>query len=352
MFDAMCAAPIPRRLYRVFGLSVSSTIELPELDEGDATAPVDVWIDHGAVTVPDPGTRSAVTTIGADAFMLAIGDVGRFLIQDGQMITVASATGASDANVRLFLLGSAMGILLHQRRILPLHANAVELGDEAVAFLGHPGAGKSTLAAAFHDAGYRVLSDDVCAITTRSDRFMVEPGIPRLRLWRDALERSGRVVDDHPRAFDTLDKYTVATDRARRGVALPLRAVYLLERQEAGRGDLSIDRLTGVAAVRALIENTYRGGYISQVGDPAKHVQACAALAAAVPVYRLRRPWSADAIAPSIATLLEHAQGRPAASISGVSATGASHEARDRSPAQDRRTIALDHGGPFPTRRR
>ena len=46
-----------------------------------------------------------------------------------------TAPGASSRNVRVFLLGSAFGALLHQRGLLPLHANAVEVDGRAVATL-------------------------------------------------------------------------------------------------------------------------------------------------------------------------------------------------------------------------
>ena len=75
-----------------------------------------------------------------------------------------SADNVPDANIRLYLLGSAMGVLLHQRGLLPLHANAVEIDGKAFAFMGASGSGKSTLAAWFHDHGYRIIADDVCAV--------------------------------------------------------------------------------------------------------------------------------------------------------------------------------------------
>ena len=79
-------------------------------------------------------------------------------------------------------------MILHQRSLLPLHANAMVVEGRAIGFMGHPGAGKSTLAAWFHDRGFDVLADDVCVVTPGPDgRPLAHPGIPRLRLWREAL---------------------------------------------------------------------------------------------------------------------------------------------------------------------
>src|SRR5258708_39789946 len=81
-----------------------------------------------------------------------------------------------------------MGAIFHQRGLLPLHANAIEVGGQAVAFVGPSGAGKSTLAAYFRDRGYRVLCDDVWVVSFGSDgEPLAWPGVPRVKLWGDAL---------------------------------------------------------------------------------------------------------------------------------------------------------------------
>ena len=46
--------------------------------------------------------------------------VGRYRIEAGNRITVESEPGVPERNVRLFLLGSAFGVLLHQRGLLPV----------------------------------------------------------------------------------------------------------------------------------------------------------------------------------------------------------------------------------------
>jgi hypothetical protein len=53
----------------------------------------------------------------------------------------------------------------------------------AIAFVGGPGAGKSTTAACFALRGFSVLSDDVSAIDNHGDGFSVRPAYPHLRLW-------------------------------------------------------------------------------------------------------------------------------------------------------------------------
>lgn len=291
--------------YRLFGLHLRSSIPLPELEPAADRRVDAIEIRIGTVTADHAATDThwlAPTPAGA---ILCVADVGRFRIRDGREIVVDPDPAASARNVRLFLLGSAMGVLLHQRRILPLHANAIDIDGGAVAFMGQSGAGKSTLAAAFHDSGRGILSDDVCAVIHDGTTFVAQAGIPRLRLWRDAVERSGRAVDAYERAFDALDKYTVGTNRDARPAALPLKAIYLLDRNDSGAGP-EIRTLSGISAVQALIENTYRGSFIPMCGDPRAHFETCLALSRAVPVFVLSRPWDADSIDATMAHVERH----------------------------------------------
>lgn len=292
--------------YWLFGLALRCDFALPELDPRADVGAATIEIRAGRVAeTADDGTPQQLVAT-SDGAILTIAGIARFHIRDGREIVVDPHPSASERDVRLFLLGSAMGALLHQRGSLPLHANGVDIGGKATAFLGHSGAGKSTLAAAFHDAGYGLLSDDVCVVERNGDGFVAQPGIPRLRLWRDAIERSGRDTVDHERAFDAIDKYTVQTAAARRSDALPLGAIFLLTRHEDAGQDFAIRRLAGAEAIRALMENTYRGSFIEQVGDPRRHFETCIQLSRAVPIFELRRPWDQARIGAVIAHVERH----------------------------------------------
>ena len=292
-------------LYAVFGLVFRSELPLPELPPAPAEAAADVDIRSGAVGMPMEG--SAGYSVTKEGTLLRVADVGLFLVRDGREIVVEAAPGASERNVRLFLLGSALGALLHQRGLLPLHANAIEMDGKAVAFSGHSGAGKSTIAAWFHDRGHRILSDDVCVIGFDADgRALAYPGIPRLRLWREALEASGRDADEYHRSFDALDKYDVPSER-RTLDPLPLAAIYLLRQAEEGVDGPSIERLQGVDCVETVIANTYRGAYLRTIGRTGEHLAACLRISRQVPVFRATRLWGFDRFDEQAQLLSDHA---------------------------------------------
>jgi hypothetical protein len=290
--------------YALFGLELASELPLPGFPEADGRGET-VEARFAPVAPPREGQVAAVD----GALLLDVPDVARFRIAHGREILIDPAPGASERNLRVFLLGSAMGALLHQRGVLPLHANAVEIGGRAVAFLGRSGAGKSTLAAWFADRGHRILCDDVCAVTL-DDRGapLVLPGVPRLRLWADALVSAGRDSADYERSFDGQEKYDVPAASAAADRPLALAACYVLARVGEGEGEGErIDRLAGAAAVDALVANTYRGRFATMLGLTGEHLRRCLAVAGAVPIHSASRRWGRGCFEEQASRLADHA---------------------------------------------
>ena len=290
--------------YSVFGLRVRSSLPLPELFPAFGEDQPDVTIAIGPTLGSGDFAPGLTATEGG--IVLGIQDIGRFTISGGTEILLEPIAGVRDRNLRLYLLGSAFGALLHQRGILPLHANAIEIDGQAVAFMGESGAGKSTLAAWFHDRGHRIVADDVCAIMFDDDgRPITLPGLPRFRLWQQALEASGRTAAGLARSYaDDWDKFDVPVDAGTAvSTRLPLGAIYVLE-----RGDqFNVRRVEGVVAAEAVISHTYRGRYVAAVKQERAHWDACVRLARQVPVFGVSRPWTLDLLDDSSKQILAHA---------------------------------------------
>lgn len=297
--------------YDVFGLRVRSEVPLPDLVPAlGAAREADVTITQGAV-VPPPADAPMVwglTGTGHRA-VLTVPDIARFEVTGGARILVDADEGAGAADVRLFLLGSAFGALLHQRGLLPLHANAIRIGDTAAAFMGRSGAGKSTMAAAFLDRGFALLADDVCVVVVGDDgRPMAQPGLPRLRLWRDAVEATGRNADELEIAFAGQQKYVVSTQKVQSTCPAPLGRIYLLDRLPDGEKGQVIRRLTGMEAVSAVMANIYRGHYLKLLGGSEGNYRQCLQLVRTVPVFSVQRQWGHEVMDEQIRAIARHAR--------------------------------------------
>lgn len=251
--------------HTAFGLTIASQFPLPELPRHAAGANPDVRIRLGEVAPTLPESRQIEHGVSARPGALLIDfETARFLVTDGREIVVQPGPDAADGDVRAYLLGSAMGALLHQRGLLPLHANAIEIDGRAIAFAGPSGAGKSTLAAYFRARGRRLLCDDVCAVTFDANGgALAWPGVPRIKLWGDALTAFGFRSGELEKVVNWEDKFSLPLTLEAPAAALPLARIYLLNATQA---EPRVERLTGAAAFDALASNIYRSEFAAPLG--------------------------------------------------------------------------------------
>ena len=173
--------------YRVYGISVDSEMELPELFPVEADEP-DVSIRYGDVLtqLPEVKTSGVLYQAAPLDFLLRLKNVGAFRVQKGNSITIEPAAHSLPEEIRLFLLGSVMGALLHQRGMLPIHGGAIAIKDGALIITGNSAVGKSTLVATLAERGFPFLTDDIAVIESDEKEILqLHPGIPQLKLWKD-----------------------------------------------------------------------------------------------------------------------------------------------------------------------
>jgi hypothetical protein len=295
-------------LYSLYGLTIASDLVLPELARAPQGQAPDVRIRLGRLADGLP-TEPGLHRLGPST-LLNIAEAGRYCCVGPDELRVEPLPGVPDGNVRLFLLGSALSLVLHRRGLLPLHGNAVAIDGRAFVFLGPSGSGKSTLAAWFHDRGYPIVADDVAVVAFDPEgRAQVPPGLPRLRLWRDVVERTGRDAATLQRSFaadDDYDKFDVPASAMTDG-PLALAGVLLLERGEA----TSLNGVSGAAAVATLFANIYRGEFLS--GDAgAVQWRNCVRVARDHRIMTWRRRWSVGGYDEEVERLLSLLRATPA----------------------------------------
>ena len=287
--------------YGVHGLVIASEFALPELEPRQrrpVNAP-DVRIAMGAISeLPARTTELPYLDAEHGQALLKIPGAGRFLVQDGRNVVVEPDDDADPSVVRLFLLGSVIGLLCHQRGLLPLHASAVEIDGEAVAFVGIQGQGKSTMAAhCLAHAPARLVADDILVVSFDAmGRPWAHPGMPSVKLWRDALAALGRGVESLRPDWLRADKFHMPVMDCLVQAPVPLMRVYVLE-SDADAGAGTITPLTGVAAAANLIAHTYRVEYLDAAEQRPTHFSTSTRLARSVQVMRLARRRALEEVA-------------------------------------------------------
>ena len=200
-----------------------------------------------------------------------------------------SVPAADDDDVRVFLLASVFGALLHQRDDLVLHGSTVAAGEASVAFLGRSGAGKSTLAAALRHQGHATLSDDLCVVRADAGgRMLAHPGFPQAKLWLDSLEKLDLSPEGLRRIRRKLEKRAVPLGADFVARPLPLRKLYVLVPHN--RDEISITEVSGPRKFLILKQQTYRFGFLAGIDEKVGHFQLALRLAQQLPLCVVRRP--------------------------------------------------------------
>jgi len=170
---------------------------LPDCPAGSAAWSVSRVADAGAGrdflpfhTWQSPAGQQVMSAARCgEAYLLSFPGLARFAIDfAGRRIAAQALAGCADITLSHLLLDQVLPrAVCHQGRPV-LHASAVLLNDgRAIAFTGPTGRGKSTLAAAFHRAGFPVLTDDCLLLQPQDEGLIAIPAYPSLRLWPDSL---------------------------------------------------------------------------------------------------------------------------------------------------------------------
>ncbi|MFJ7934430.1 aldolase [Sporosarcina sp. NPDC096371] len=279
-------------VYKAFGLTISSEIFLPELSQlsgvGNGTDVVIEYADLSLVWAQYTGSAKHFV-IKKDWLLFRVPESAIFLIQHGRKILVSPMNGADEDEIRLYMLGTCMGAILLQRKILPLHGSAIAIDGKAYAFVGDSGAGKSTLATAFLKKGYHLLSDDVIPVTLNHANVpIVTPAYPQQKLWLESLDHFGMESTDYQPLFVRDTKFAIPVESQFATEPLPLAGIF-----ELVKGDhleICIQPIEKMQRFNTLYTHTYRN-FILQRSDLLEwHFELSSKMMNKIHIHQISRP--------------------------------------------------------------
>ncbi|ABM04375.1 Hpr(Ser) kinase/phosphatase [Psychromonas ingrahamii 37] len=274
--------------YRIFDLVISTPFVCSELIEA-IPQQADVVIDYGHIAndLSIIEKQKLKWQVNKNQVLLKIPDAGKYLIENGETITIEPEENTSLDIIKLFLLGSALGAIQHQRQRLTLHASAFTKCDHTILLCGQSGAGKSTTANALIQQGFQLLSDDLAVIDFLDGDAFVTPAYPQSKLWQDAAEKLSIEYKNFHRVRDELDKYRIPINN--NFCNRPKKITHIINLQLSDIELAKINSLTVFEQLGVLKIHSYRKKYFT-LEQAQGNFQACAALVDLVPVTQITRP--------------------------------------------------------------
>lgn len=271
--------------YQAFGLGIHSEFALFDLSVQEVTQDVAIVEDKIDITIEEE-TSYPYIKLSPQEVIFLIKDVGRFRISHGCQIVVDPDLNADRGEVQRYLVGPAMVFLLYQRNHLVLHASAVNMYGQGIAFLGDSGAGKSSIAAAFLAQGHKLVVDDIAAVKMNSSHAWLNPGFPYIKLSHEAKE----TIALQPEQLEFMDlvddKVSWHLSHLAHNERVPLRHIYVIQPGEK----IGIERFNSQQALFELMRFSIPVRMVRL--NHVAHFEHCVELLKHVQVFGLMRPQS------------------------------------------------------------
>lgn len=286
-----------KHYYKVYGLMIESEVSCEELVVWDKVENevTDVTIEFG--TLPEEVQQQLelgeVCRYESQLMWFKIPGIATYCMIQGQRILIEKELDATFLDVKQFLLGSCLGMIMLQRDMIAIHGGTIAMNGKGLIITGNRGAGKSTLTSALRLKGYPLVADDVSAMKS----LMVQPAYPQQKVCEDMMDNLGY----HPSHYKHINldekiKYLIPTRDQFSYNPVPLQGVIELVLDEA-IDHIEIEELKGSEKLMTIYNNIYRIEMKICAGINPTFFKQCVQLTSEVPVYRMKRPtgkWTVD----------------------------------------------------------
>lgn len=221
-------------------------------------------------------------------FFLDVKEVACFKVQNGNEIFIYPYEGADEASVQLFLNGSVLGALLHQKKMLSFHGCSFKYQDKGILLCGNSGAGKSSVTVAFCQNGANFISDDITPVQVNDTETVIKPIKTQIKLWDDSIEKLKIENTNLKKIRPTFKKFYLPfpepiTEKQH------LNHLFILGMHN--KNEYITEELTGIDKYNALRKQIYRRLYLKGMPETEKkYFEELFLLARTIKVTRIIRP--------------------------------------------------------------
>lgn len=221
----------------------------------------------------DPLFSNSIFKINESEFEITVDGVATYRVKDGKHIDIIPFEGADKESVELFLNGSALGAVLFQRGIIPLHGSSFIYKGKGIVVCGASGVGKSSVTAAFCKRGAEFVNDDITPVmlSSSSPSSPISPEIlpiySTIKLWEDSLQDLGLQQDGLAKIRPSMQKFYLPTEKSSNS-RVKLDTVIILATHQSE--EFKSERLNGIEKYNLLRKNIYRKSYLRGMPETSK----------------------------------------------------------------------------------
>jgi hypothetical protein len=243
---------------------IESEVYIPELLSIDSCAIPDVHIkiDYKDFHHPLINTNfSYCTQYENDSFVIYVKGVAIYEVRQGKEIVIHPDLGTNPSDIRVYCLSNAFAAILHQRKMLPLHAGAIVKQKGISLIMGESGAGKSTLLFNLLQKGMKIFSDDVVVINPQYgfEGLKVSSSYPMMKLWDHQLSMLG--IEERIKVRTGIQKYAFYFHKKFQMYSGSIAEIFMLK-SSSDVDKCSYRILKGNEALVSVVKHIYRVDYM------------------------------------------------------------------------------------------
>ncbi len=205
--------------------------------------------------------------VNENEFYMNVKQVARYLVKNGEEIFIQPEERSDNDSIRLFLIGSVFGALLHQQHILPLHGSSFAYHGKGIVICGKSGIGKSSVVASFCKEAGKFICDDITPLDISENGITIVPIKTRLKLWDDAIEKLELGNSKLERIRPMMGKFYFG-DKEPYGERKTLDQIYILDKHN--KPEYSVCELKGLDKYNAVRNHIYRKIYLKGMPETEK----------------------------------------------------------------------------------
>lgn len=287
----------------IYGLAVRSELPLHQdrILPHDTPADLEITVGSPVPSTDDPPSGKVLLHLQVDRqYYTAVETVDGYLLRFYRTCDVDIDKDLRRATVHMFpegdrdvaavlVGGTVLAFVLSLRGEAVLHASAVQVGDDAVAFVGASGMGKSTSATLMCADGAKLITDDLLVLDLAATPPTCALGATEVRLRKSAAELADRFAGTPGRRVTGDERDAIAAGAATRE-GLPLKAIVVPSPDRSGRTEVVVERSDPMTAFLLLSRFPRLLGWEDE-GILKRQFQQLGDLVEKVPVHVARLPW-------------------------------------------------------------